>query len=349
MNSLNVFFRIDASSEIGFGHLSRCSVLAKELQKRGYIVSVITKHPSHIEKFLVKKSIEGLHIIPLVKEEVSLKKLLESYGPHILIVDNYSYDSDLLFVLNNQSRLLVYIHDKTYSNYPVDIYVNPNFGTTEGTSLTDKGVKYLIGTKYSLVHEEFTEKSEVKNNNGKTRCLICFGGSDPGDATNVVLSLLEKSAISQVNVDLVLGPGYRGKISEKNVQSEYVSVFRDPKNMREIIQKADFALVPPSTLFWEAALTKTPAMTLTIASNHEDIGNALGEAGYAIHLGAVEYLNEHTLKESFNRLLDPQIRSQMKENISSLLDGKGPSRIADVIEKTAQEKFLFLQQDAPQC
>ena len=103
---MNVVFRVDASYEIGIGHLMRCLALSEELIKRGdrcYFLSKI-EDESIIKKYNVDYQ--------KIDADTSLKKDLEMLikfsndnDVDWIITDHYKIDSKYI----NQIKINIYI------------------------------------------------------------------------------------------------------------------------------------------------------------------------------------------------------------------------------------------------
>ena len=63
---MKVAFRVDASGDVGFGHLSRCINLAEVLRRRGNEVLFICRddEAKKIAKILANQALEQLNIFP---------------------------------------------------------------------------------------------------------------------------------------------------------------------------------------------------------------------------------------------------------------------------------------------
>ena len=60
---MNIAFRVDSSSEIGLGHISRCITLADELKKKKCKIFFICKEIENYSKAILNKKKIKLNII----------------------------------------------------------------------------------------------------------------------------------------------------------------------------------------------------------------------------------------------------------------------------------------------
>ena len=106
---MKIFFLLDFNKKIGWGHLSRCSNLAKHLKNSGISSSLITF--SDVLELNIKSPDSKLLEIffnniykldSLSSREIALKinKIVEK---NILIIDHYFLNKDIFFMLIIQS------------------------------------------------------------------------------------------------------------------------------------------------------------------------------------------------------------------------------------------------------
>ena len=163
---LNVFFRVDASNFIGYGHLYRTFVLAKEFQKNGFQVNYITRiFDDHVKKFIenenfvihpiledynIKKNwtIKKIGINDILKRD--LEKTQKIADKSILICDNYSLSSDYYNQICQKVAKLIAFDDINDRYYHVDILINQNYGSEKYFFQTANNTNILAGIKYTL-------------------------------------------------------------------------------------------------------------------------------------------------------------------------------------------------------
>jgi UDP-2,4-diacetamido-2,4,6-trideoxy-beta-L-altropyranose hydrolase len=146
----------------------------------------------------------------------------------------------------------------------------------------------LLGPSYVLLRPEFAEaKKQSKERDGTIKhILVFFGGSDPTNQTEVVLTALQQFHKSDISIDVVVGLTNTNrmviqKLCEKLPNAAYhCSV----SNMAELILKADLGIGAGGSTMWERCYLGLPTITVVSAPNQvhttEDLAN----------VGAIEYL-----------------------------------------------------------
>src|SRR5689334_22459020 len=121
---MNVVFRVDASSVIGSGHLSRCLTLARAFANAGDIVTFATRAPTeHTRKWVARAGhriveIEGASEVDASRAAVS--------GADLVVIDGYTFDAELHGALRAPKRVVCVVDDTATSPIGGDVVLNGN-------------------------------------------------------------------------------------------------------------------------------------------------------------------------------------------------------------------------------
>ena len=88
---------------------------------------------------------------------------------------------------------LVCIDDNIRLNYPQSIVVNVSLNSNEMNYPKNKNIKYLLGTKYTILRREFWSETNKKIKKNIKNIMVTFGGYDKNNLTSLVLSFLVKT------------------------------------------------------------------------------------------------------------------------------------------------------------
>ena len=165
---MNVVFRVDATKNIGLGHLMRCYALAEELIKNKntcYFISNIDSGKI-IEKITKSKIIlEKISTSPNSNND--LDYLIDfSRNNHIdwIVTDHYEIQSEYIKTLKDNNFYVLSIDDTAQTYYKSDIVVNQNIGSEKLTFPSYKNTRLLLGPKYVMIRDELLkrEKKDTK-------------------------------------------------------------------------------------------------------------------------------------------------------------------------------------------
>ncbi|XSC48122.1 UDP-2,4-diacetamido-2,4,6-trideoxy-beta-L-altropyranose hydrolase [Bradyrhizobium sp. RDT10] len=222
-----VVIRVDASTEMGMGHLMRCLSLARALADDGATVLFLLR--SHAAR--LTRLIEGeghtvqllpdpdrrpedvaasgsayAHWLPTTWEEDAEQTLeaIDQIGPiDWLIVDHYSLDARWERMLRKRVPRILAIDDLADRDHDCDILLDQNLVLEMDAryrGLLPATCKPLLGPHYALLRPEFAEQR--KSLNGRSgevgRILVCFGGSDPGNETAKALSTVKRLSLPRL-------------------------------------------------------------------------------------------------------------------------------------------------------
>lgn len=318
---MDTFIRVDASVEIGTGHVMRCLTLAHRLKKDGKQVTFICRGAKGECITLIEQ--QGFIVFTLPSCNCSLwnfvskywKKdayetieILKQYNVEKLIIDHYSIDIKWEQLVRPFVKSIMVIDDLANRNHDCDILLDQNFYLDMDTrydGLVPSSAKMLLGPSHALLRDEFSQaKKHIKPFNGKVeRLLIFFGGSDPTNETEKVL-LAIKSIIEQYKlvVDVVVGKSNPNKLKIKQICDEIQNTYYhcQVNNIAELMAQADLAIGAGGVTTWERIFLKLPSIIIAVADNQNEISKATHYKGVCIYLGIY---NEISTKDIRNALL----------------------------------------------
>ncbi|GLR64424.1 UDP-2,4-diacetamido-2,4,6-trideoxy-beta-L-altropyranose hydrolase [Marinospirillum insulare] len=240
---MKVTFRVDASLEIGTGHVMRCLTLANALKEQGAECHFICrKHPGNLIETVQQV---GFQVHSLTAQKKSLtnnqppnqsnkekplfhaawlgttqaqdaeecEAILKQLQPDWLIVDHYALDKTWQQALKPYYKKLMVIDDLGDREHLADLLLDQNYGSTaeKYQNLVPENCKLLTGTHYALLRPEFAQWREysIKRRSKNTQIkniLITLGGADPDNYTAKILAQLAKSELNpQTEITVIMG------------------------------------------------------------------------------------------------------------------------------------------------
>ncbi len=187
-----IFFRADASTKVGLGHLTRCLALASMLREK-FDCSFILKDSAEIAFNLVQEnkfSCIKLNDIALMEEAREVAKML--HAGDVIVIDGYQFTEEYFKVIKASGAALALIDDfakdfpqaNVIINHAVDLPVNA-FEKRENT-------QYCLGEKYAMLRPPFLKMAKQQRQISKVEnVFICFGGADYFNVTLKTLQALE--------------------------------------------------------------------------------------------------------------------------------------------------------------
>jgi UDP-2,4-diacetamido-2,4,6-trideoxy-beta-L-altropyranose hydrolase len=177
---MNIFFRVDASSKIGSGHVMRCLNLANQLKKKGANCKFICRNlkDNLIEK--IKKNNYEITALPAPKQynkNLFSYKINSAYFNYLgvnwkddaqqtinalkkekidwLIVDHYGIDRRWEKKLKSYVKKIMVIDDLSNRYHDCELLLNQNLidnCSLRYQKLLPKYCTFLIGPKYALLN-----------------------------------------------------------------------------------------------------------------------------------------------------------------------------------------------------
>ena len=337
---MQIVFRVDATKNIGLGHLMRCFALAEELVKNKntcYFISNIDSEKI-VEKITKSKIIlEKISTSPNSNQDLNyLIDFSRNKNIKWIVTDHYEIQSEYIKTLKDNNFYVLSIDDTSQTYYSSDIVVNQNIGSEKLTFRSDKNIRLLLGPKYVMIRDEILKREKKRYQDDVKTILVTLGGMAYDTLTIKILRLLKKIIDDNVQIIVIIGPLNRVKStlkSEVNRLSD--SNFRflfSPRTMLDLYLESDIAISAGGSSCYELSYFGIPNIIITIASNQLNIAKELDKENVSINLGGKEEFSSNIFKENILKLIDDNsLRKKMVENGKRLVDGNGKKRIVDVM------------------
>lgn len=358
---MRLLFRVDASEQIGSGHLMRCLTLADAAAERGWECLFVVGAATNIHLSRLKSSTHGFAVmqrdpntkasyievdiphsnwLPVSRKEDALETAshVGEFSPDWVIVDHYALDSVWHSIVRQYCSQLLVIDDIADRTYDCTALLDQNLGAVQRVYETKVmgDADFLMGPKFALIRAEFNyirKQSYLRGRTQVRRILVNFGGVDMMNFTCLSLIELEKSTFAKYcEFVVVVGAGYPHTselldLKEKSILS--MEVLADVENMGELMLKADLCIGAAGSSVWERCCVGLPTLTLAIADNQVGILKHLADTG------AVLSTDLKRLSSDFDSFFNSSnsLISSMSLAAQNLCDGLGVWRVLDYLQR----------------
>ncbi|QED49200.1 UDP-2,4-diacetamido-2,4,6-trideoxy-beta-L-altropyranose hydrolase [Cytobacillus dafuensis] len=317
-------FRVDASFQMGTGHVMRCLIIADELKKQHQCSSIIficREFQGNMIDFIMKKGYQ-VRLLPSINstETANSKKIDSSWlgtswendakqTIHIfkelhepidwIIIDHYGIDSRWQKEVKEHVNKIMVIDDLANRSHFCDVILDQNFYhdyNSRYDSLVPKRCIKLLGPDYVLLRPEFmiTEKKAIDKIKKKRKIFISFGGADPTNETEKALNALKKIKTNHdLEIDVVVGKGNPHKERIKRIcDTGSFRYFCQVNNIAQLMADADLAIGAGGISIYERLYMGLPSITISTADNQTKALNDLALEGYVYYLGESKEVSE---------------------------------------------------------
>jgi len=361
---MRVVFRVDASLEVGSGHLMRCLTLATALAEKGAeCLFICREHLGHMADFVEQK---GFEVMLLPKPVADWKPQDEGRIQHAawlgcdwqtdaeqtqqslpegqidwLVVDHYALDAGWESVLRACCKQIMVINDLADRQHDCDLLLDQTLGRLEEdyAQLVSKNCTLLTGSQYALLRPEFAQLREVSLQRRVKpqlkRILISMGGVDQHNATGAVLAALNKYSLPQeCQITVVMGgqAPWLQAVQEQAKQMRWLTTVQvSVDNMAQLMTESDLAIGAAGSSSWERCCLGLPTLMVVLAENQRYAAKKLQAAGGAQLLFLDDQFMthlEHWLAH-FNQ--DLSQLSEFSRQTKLISDGAGAGRVIKLL------------------
>lgn len=334
---MKVTFRVDATLQLGTGHLMRCLTLAEWLREEGATCQFISSS-NPLNQLITDRGFE-LHRIALPEHdqtefsdaEYSLAAMpAESDW---VVVDNYSLGERWERSIRPACRFVAAIDDLADRRHDVDLLIDQNQlpdALTRYEHLVESKTERLLGAKYALLREGFARNGRSDRDGRLQRILIGFGGTDPTNETGKALEAINSLEWHNRHIDVVAGSLHPNLSDLKRYCEPHPQwhLHIDTNQIAGLMRDADLAIGACGISTWERCASSLPSVVVTTADNQHPLALAIAENGAGIWLGDGITTSTDDLRRAL-KVLDraPHTLISMSRQAAAMCDGRGVSRV----------------------
>lgn len=344
-----IYIRTDTNKIIATGHVMRCLTIAHELNELGCGVSFIISDEQSMPlisdagyKYIVTGS--QWDNVNSQEEYLILKGYINEND--ILLVDSYYLNNEYLKCMMKLCKVATF-DDLFVEKKDADIIINYNIFCKIFDYVgryRDSGSELLLGEKYVPLRRQFREITPLHKvrEYGRPSVLLMCGG---GDIQNFICSCLDfiQSNDSElfrfIDWKIVIGSyyPYKSELDSIGSVSANVEIFRNVKNMAELMKNCDVCITAASTVLYECCAMLLPTIYVVVAEDQVYDAEVFSENGMMQYGGS--FLKERvlTMKNIMlclkNVLMKKELQQELKDKMNGMIDGKGAERIARYIAK----------------
>jgi UDP-2,4-diacetamido-2,4,6-trideoxy-beta-L-altropyranose hydrolase len=364
-------FRVDASLQIGTGHVMRCLALASVLQQRGARCHFIGRE---LDGHLLERIASSGHAVhrlapapaaaadPAARADTDAlahahwlqadwrvdarqtAQVLQTLGPDWLVVDHYALDERWEAGQGAVRRLV--IDDLADRRHACELLLDANLGRVPADYATrvPAGCGLLLGPRHALLRPEFAQLRASSLARRRTaplgHILVTMGGVDAPDATGEVLRALKaapQQLPAQCRLTVVMGTAAPRLAAVRALAATLpwpVEVMVDSPQLAQRMADSDVCIGAAGTTAWERCCLGVPTVLLALADNQRPGARALQAAGAATLLGSVQAIRDE-LPGALQALRDDGARRAMSERAAALTEGTGCEQLARQLARAA--------------
>ena len=318
---MNILFLTSGSKESGLGHIYRISSLFNVAKNRKHLVDLLIDSDLTISKFI---NAFGGNEYNWSYEKNDLILLIKNYD--CVIIDSYKLTKKMSDIISLNVSIPVFIDYLKKNTYLRGIVVNAN---NDSPNIKVNNLIYLNGKKYLLIRNNFINYGKVKASIINS-ALIILGGTDVKELTVKIIEVVKPHIL---NLKVICSEEQINSINKfkyKNVQL-YKKI--NAQKMNELMNNVDIAISGAGQTLNELALNGIPTIMIGIAENQISNINYYEKNGF-LYAG---WWNDSDLFikliNNIKILEDNNLRKEISNNVSKLIDGKGPDRVMDIIEE----------------
>ncbi|GGA40939.1 UDP-2,4-diacetamido-2,4,6-trideoxy-beta-L-altropyranose hydrolase [Pelagibacterium lentulum] len=355
-----VVFRVDASYEIGTGHVMRCLALADGLTNEGAdAVFVCREHEGHLFALIEERGFRVLGL-PAPRERWTRDepapahaiwlgtdwrtdadetiKALDNIRPDWLVVDHYAIDARWEEQLRSISGHILAIDDLADRPHACDALVDQNLVANVRARYKDHvpdGTTLMLGPDYALLRPEYLSLREqaAPRSGPIRRVLVSFGGVDRRGLTRATVEALLAMDDHDFEVDIVLSassPDYASMEHELAKRAGFRLHDRVP-SLAPMMVAADIMIGACGTTSWERLCLGLPAIVVTVADNQNAIAEELNRQGLARWIGDANGEIGDALRAVLAEIFDAGLDPSWSRRCLEVVDGKGVQRVCAVL------------------
>ncbi|MFQ6343037.1 UDP-2,4-diacetamido-2,4,6-trideoxy-beta-L-altropyranose hydrolase [Campylobacter sp. VTCC 70190] len=270
---MKVLFRSDSSALIGFGHIKRDLILAKQYEDVSFAClalegSLIDEIPYPVYELSSESIYELIH---LIKEEKF----------DLLIIDHYgiSVDDEKLIKLETGIKILSFDDELKAHHCDILLNVNAYAKPSDYEGLVPFRCELRCGFSYALIRDEFYAEAKEKREK-KYDFFLCMGATDVKNLSLQIASELPKNKLIAIATSSA-NPKLK-KLQNFAKAHNNIKLFVNETNIAKLMNESTKLIIGASSLVNEALLLKANFKAICYAKNQKTLAAWLAKKGYEV-------------------------------------------------------------------
>lgn len=314
---MQITFRVDASLQIGTGHVMRCLTLADALVAKGaHCEFICREHSGHLIEFIRDKGyvVHALPVLPATDSDFTASvpdvpnlahthwlgatqaqdaeacaSILAAQRPDWLIVDHYALDARWERALAPHYRKLMVIDDLADRPHACDLLLDQNFGrmAIDYAPIVPAHCRMLLGSRHALLRPQFAARrtASLARRAGcdMRHFLIQMGGIDQRNYTGEALSALQECKLPiDTRITVVLSreaPAIDAVRRQAAAMKWPTAVMVGVENMAKLMEESDLAIGSGGGATYERIYMGLPSILRPTAANQIEPLRKMADAG----------------------------------------------------------------------
>lgn len=352
-NAKTVAFRVDASVQIGTGHVMRCLALAAALKRAGARCHFVCRHaPDHLREMIGSWG-HGLDLLDSARFEdpgelpysawlqtsqaIDAEQSLRALSGRRwdwLVVDHYALDARWESALRNAAAGVLVIDDLADRQHQCTVLLDQNIYPDMDTrylKMVPSHCQLLLGPRHALLREEFSRLHEsVRVRQGPVRrIMVLMGGVDADNQTEKAIQAIVRLQGRSFEVDVVAGMQHpaREKLASLCTRHGFRYHLQTP-DVAGLMAAADVSIGAAGSSSWERCCLGLPTICIALSAHQVAMAEGLQARGAVLNLGDAANASVADLARALASLVDrPERLASLSTAASALVDGKGADRV----------------------
>jgi len=353
--SLRVALRADVSPQIGTGHITRCTALARALATLGATSRLFSRPLGVQVEPLLKSSLDFVYLpSPVARADIrgpvphaawaevdwetdadATIAAARDFAPSHLVVDHYAFDARWhRKVARALGVALIVIDDLADRDLDGTLLVDHNLA---GNHREKYGVRWprerplLGGPAFALLDASYAEATRARVIPKVTRVGIFMGGADlPGYSLRVLSACREVAGFTgDIEIAVTDANPHLAALREMCERQPNTRLCANLPDLAAFHARQDLEVGAGGGASWERCCIGVPTLLIATADNQTIVVEELKRAQAAAATVPMASPDVEAIGKAIQELLsDQSLRQTLSQNAMRLVDGLGTVRVA---------------------
>jgi UDP-2,4-diacetamido-2,4,6-trideoxy-beta-L-altropyranose hydrolase len=347
---MRIAFRVDASVEMGTGHMRRCLSLAAAVQQGGGEVVFVTRSNSLL---IPQTPFEQVYLAPAAHaarveqddpphahwltagwavDAAETATALAAWQPDWVVTDHYGIDARWHnHVRGALTCRMAAIDDLGDRRHGVDALIDHNWHHDHREKyhgLLPEQCHILGGPKYAMLGQTYAMAPRYIFFPEVRSIGVFLGGTDHLDQTSVVLDCIASAEFAgSVEIATTSSNPNLAKLQARVGADDSLSLLLDAPDLAAFFARHDLQVGAGGGATWERFCIGAPSILISFAHNHDSVLIPLGEQQVAAVL-PYGWMKEELARAIARFIKDAELRRHMVSQSRAMVDGRGAERSA---------------------